>query len=237
MPPVYYENGRRVQGLLLPRLGEFPAERDEHDGMPTMRTVRILIPMLLAAALPAFSLQEGLASWYGGKFHGRHTSSGEVFDTNDKTAAHRSLPFGTIVKVVNLENGRSTVVKINDRGPFVEGRIIDLSRAAAEELGMLARGVARVSIEVIEFARDSDLFCIQAGSYSLRGNAENAGRRIEQAGYMVSYEMSPLGMTRVLVRGILRKDIPEAERRLESLGFGNLVVRREGADLREASAR
>jgi rare lipoprotein A len=140
------------------------------------------------------------------------------------------------VRVVNLENGRSTVVKINDRGPFVDGRIIDLSRAAAEELGMLAQGVARVRIEVLDFARDNDLFCIQAGSYSLQGNAENAGRRIEQAGFAVSFERNPLGMIRVLVRGIEEKKIPEAERRLESLGFGNLVVRRE-AEVREASAR
>ncbi len=201
-----------------------------------MRTVRIFIPILLAAALPAFGLQEGLASWYGGKFHGRHTSSGEVFDTNDKTAAHRSLPFGTIVRVVNLENGRFTVVKINDRGPFVEGRIIDLSRAAAQELCMLGQGVARVSIEVMEYARGSGFFCIQAAAYSLQGNADSAARRIEQAGYTVSLERSPLGMVRVLVRGLAEKDIPEAERRLASLGFGNLVVRREATELPEAPA-
>ncbi len=202
-----------------------------------MKAVKFLLPLLLASAMPAFCLQEGLASWYGGKFHGRLTSSGEVFDTNEKTAAHKSLPFGTIVKVVNLENGRFTVVKINDRGPFVEGRIIDLSRAAAEEIGMLALGVARVSIEVLDFARNNNLFLIQAGSYSLPGNAESAGRRIEQAGFSVTFDKSPLGLTRVLVRGIEEKRIPEAERRLEAMGFGNLVVRRERTEVREASAQ
>lgn len=89
--------------------------------------------------------QCGLASWYGPGFHGRPTASGERFDQTAMTAAHRSLPFGTIVRV--QWNERSVVVRINDRGPFVAGRIIDLSRAAAERLGMIQRGVAQVCLE------------------------------------------------------------------------------------------
>lgn len=90
--------------------------------------------------------EEGIASWYGPGFHGRKTASGEYFNTYDFTAAHRTLPFGTYLKVTNLENGRSTIVKINDRGPYVFGRIIDLSFAAKEELGM--GGLARVRLEI-----------------------------------------------------------------------------------------
>src|SRR5512138_3541221 len=136
---------------------------------PIMGKVKIMVPLVLTfSVLPLFGLQEGLASWYGGKFNGRQTSSGEVFDTNLRTAAHKTLPFGTIVRVVNLENGKSTTVKINDRGPFVEGRIIDLSRAAAEDLDMVARGVARVSVEVVDFAQGSGRFQIQVGAYTLK---------------------------------------------------------------------
>lgn len=87
------------------------------------------------------------ASYYGEPFHGRPTSSGEPFDMNAYTAAHRTLPFGTMVEVTNLENGKKVIVRINDRGPFVGNREIDLSRAAAEVLGMIGQGIARVSIK------------------------------------------------------------------------------------------
>ena len=87
------------------------------------------------------------ASYYGEPFHGRPTSSGEPFDMNAYTAAHRTLPFGTMVEVTNLENGKKVIVRINDRGPFVGNREIDLSRAAAEALGMIGQGIARVSIK------------------------------------------------------------------------------------------
>jgi rare lipoprotein A len=103
----------------------------------------------LAAArqeTPAFR-QVGVASWYGPGFHGRKTASGERFDQNDLTAAHRKLPLGSEVKVTNLENGRSITVEINDRGPYAKGRVLDLSRAAARKLGMVEGGVAKVRIE------------------------------------------------------------------------------------------
>jgi len=90
---------------------------------------------------------EGRASWYGSRHHGRRTASGERFDQHALTAAHRSLPFGSRVKVTNLANQRNVVVRINDRGPHAHGRIIDLSRAAAERLGMLRSGTARVRVE------------------------------------------------------------------------------------------
>lgn len=94
---------------------------------------------------------QGTASWYGDKLHGRNTASGEVFNENAYTAAHRSLPFGTYVNVTFLKTGRSVIVKINDRGPHSNDRIIDLSKAAAEEIGLRSHGLGEVKLEVIEF--------------------------------------------------------------------------------------
>lgn len=94
-----------------------------------------------------FLVAEGRASYYANRFHGRKTASGEHFDRHDFTAAHRSLPFGTKVRVTNLENGKKVVVKINDRGPHTRNRIIDISQAAARELGMVRHGVENVRIE------------------------------------------------------------------------------------------
>ena len=103
------------------------------------------------AELPeATSLGRGSASYYASKFHGRRTASGEAFDNGAMTAAHRTLPFGSLVRVTNPATGASVIVRINDRGPFSRGRLIDVSRAAAEELGMIARGHATVELELIE---------------------------------------------------------------------------------------
>lgn len=95
-------------------------------------------------------LAEGQASWYGAQHQGKPTASGERFDQNALTAAHRQLPFGTRVRVTHLSSGRQVIVRINDRGPFSKGRIIDLSRRAAEQLGMLRQGVAPVRIEALD---------------------------------------------------------------------------------------
>jgi rare lipoprotein A len=112
----------------------------------------------IALGIPGCSLfrgpsgpgQVGTASWYGPKLHGGRTASGERFDQNELTAAHRSLPLGTRARVTNLENGRSVVVRINDRGPSARGRMLDVSYAAARALGMLRRGTTRVRLEVLD---------------------------------------------------------------------------------------
>lgn len=93
----------------------------------------------------------GKASWYGPGFHGRLTANGEIFDENALTAAHKELPFGTKVLVTNLTNGKSTIVTINDRGPYVKGRHIDLSRAAAKEVGMIDAGVVDVMMQIVAY--------------------------------------------------------------------------------------
>lgn len=104
---------------------------------------------LLACREPT-RVVEGTASFYADSFHGKPTASGENHSKREYTAAHRTLPFDTKVKVTNLDNNRSVWVRINDRGPFVEGRIIDLSRAAARKLGMTENGTARVRLEIYE---------------------------------------------------------------------------------------
>ncbi len=97
----------------------------------------------------------GTASYYGEKYNGKQTTSGEIFHMNSLTAAHRDYPFGTIVKVTNLSNGKTVLVKINDRGPLVEGRIIDLSYGAAKLLGMLKSGTAEVRIDVLKWGEEN----------------------------------------------------------------------------------
>jgi|Deesub1362B_J571_1020462.scaffolds.fasta_scaffold02075_8 rare lipoprotein A len=114
----------------------------------------VLVGALALAISPALHsppqyFQVGVASWYGPGFHGQATASGEPYDMYSFTAAHKTLPFGTLVRVVDLDTGAWVVVRINDRGPFVPGRIIDLSYAAAEALGMLERGIARVGLVVL----------------------------------------------------------------------------------------
>lgn len=110
-----------------------------------------LEPTIEANTLPGSrTIAGGSASYYAAKFHGRATASGERFDNSAMTAAHRTLPFGSVVRVTNPANGKSVTVRINDRGPFTKGRVIDVSRAAAVELGLIAPGHAAVELELIE---------------------------------------------------------------------------------------
>jgi len=129
-------------------------------------------------------VEVGIASWYGQEFQGRPTSSREVYNMNDMTAAHRSLPFGTHVMVTNLVNDRSAVVRINDRGPFVRGRIIDLSYAAARVLGIVGPGTARVRLEILGGFREppqtSSTTWIQVGAFSVQENAYALKKRLDK---------------------------------------------------------
>ena len=115
-------------------------------GCARRTTARVPAP---AAPARIGSTETGVASWYGIPYHGRRAASGEIFDMEQLTAAHRTLPFETWVEVTNLTNGKRIDVRINDRGPFVDGRIIDLSQAAAREIDMLRAGIARVRLRVI----------------------------------------------------------------------------------------
>jgi rare lipoprotein A len=142
-------------------------------------------------------LERGIASWYGKKFHGRRTSSGETYDMYAMTAAHPSLPLPTYVQVTNLENGRQVVVKVNDRGPFHDNRIIDMSYAAATRLGMLQKGTALVKVRALSPAPGpaepelrrvavqpdsvsfTDRFYIQVGAFAELDNAESLRVRLQ----------------------------------------------------------
>jgi rare lipoprotein A len=109
-------------------------------------------PKVVVPVVPAVKVVnsfQGHASWYGPGFHGRLTANGERFNQNALTAAHKTLPFGTKVRVTNLNNGRSVVVRINDRGPFIRGRLIDLSKGSAQQIGLVASGVANVKLEIL----------------------------------------------------------------------------------------
>ena len=131
-----------------------------------------------SAPLAGFTA-EGNASWYGVPFHGRRASNGEIYDMHKLTAAHRTLPFGTEVRVTNLSNGKSTVVRITDRGPFVEGRIIDLSMAAARELDSIGAGVVPVRLEILSAVDPAGFFTVQVGAFHDRGNAERLRGRLD----------------------------------------------------------
>ncbi|MEW5734548.1 MAG: septal ring lytic transglycosylase RlpA family protein [Thermodesulfobacteriota bacterium] len=132
--------------------------------------------------------ERGFASWYGEPFHGRKTASGETYDMHDLTAAHKTLPLGTRVFVKNLDNGKTANLRVNDRGPFVPGRIIDLSYAAAKNLGVVGPGTARVEIKAIAGpmdvpADDPDIyyegnFTIQVGAFKDPGNAERLSDKL-----------------------------------------------------------
>jgi rare lipoprotein A len=130
-------------------------------------------------ALPAppqiQSVETGLASWYGHPYHGRPAANGEIYDMESFTAAHRTLPFGTRVRVTNLANQKTVDVRINDRGPFIDGRIIDLSHAAAEAIDLIGPGVAQVRLDILsapELPPADSLFAVQAGAFLDKSRAE-----------------------------------------------------------------
>ncbi|MBI3662191.1 MAG: septal ring lytic transglycosylase RlpA family protein [Acidobacteria bacterium] len=130
---------------------------------------------------PMRVIEEGNASWYGVPYHGRRAANGEIYDMHKLTAAHRTLPFETIVRVTNLRNGKHTQVRITDRGPFVEGRIIDLSLAAAREIDMVATGVARVRLEFVNGPPPMNgAFTVQVGAFLQKENAVKLRQRLER---------------------------------------------------------
>ncbi len=129
--------------------------------------------------LPSGYTEEGNASWYGIPFNGRHSSNGEIYDMYKLTAAHRTMPFETMVRVTNLKNGKTVVVRITDRGPFVDNRIIDLSQAAAKEIESIGPGVVPVRLEVLgNVDVTAGYFTVQVGAFRDRANAERLRDRL-----------------------------------------------------------
>jgi rare lipoprotein A len=192
-------------------------------------------------------VQVGKASWYGGKFHGRSTANGETYDMHKKTAAHKTLPFGTHVKVTNLSNQRHTVVRINDRGPFVKGRVIDLSYAAAKEIDLVVAGV--VDVKVVALGKEAgrigtpsgskpvvafkDLnkgtFTIQVGAFQEKQNALQIADRLRILFDYVRVEEYEDASAHKLYRVWISKSetLQQAkliEKRLEEMGFREAFV-------------
>jgi rare lipoprotein A len=171
--------------------------------------------------------ERGIASWYGSKFHGRRTSSGELYDMHLATAAHKSLPLPTYAEVTNLDNGRKMIVKINDRGPFHEDRIIDLSYAAAIKLGVDQTGTARIDVRAIDVksskrksAKLADGTFLQVGAFSKRKTADDL------AGKMVAAQLKPVSVKKS--RGLYKvwigpydseAEIEASTRRVVELGY------------------
>ena len=174
----------------------------------------------------------GVASWYGPEFDGRPTSSREIFDMNDMTAAHQTLPFGTYVMVTNLANDRSAVVRINDRGPFKRHRIIDLSYAAARVLGLIGPGTVRVRLEILKgfrapFAARTSAVWIQVGAFSVQENAYALKRRLDgrYAGVVVTRLQAGRGSYFRVRIGADETAVKELAQRLAGEGYPVIIVR------------
>jgi rare lipoprotein A len=176
-------------------------------------------------------VQYGVASWYGGEFHGRPTSSGEVYDMYQLSCAHNTLPLGTVVMVTNLENGRSLELKVNDRGPFVKERILDVSYSAAQMLGMWEKGTALVKVEVIIPAIEPvQRFTLQVGSFADETNAQKLGEQLRK-----SFENVYVATVETLTQKYHRVRVGQFETReaalviaekLSQMGFKVLVTSR-----------
>jgi rare lipoprotein A len=182
-------------------------------------------------AKPLF-IETGIASWYGAPYHNRRGSNGEIYDMHAMTAAHRTLPLGSLVRVVNPVNGRSAVVRITDRGPFIEGRVIDLSQAAAEQIGLLQPGTGQVRIEVLETPApvdDGGKWAVQIGGFeeekAARDLAGHLSRRYHTA-KVLTFD-SPAGdwWVRVRVKDDLRARAEEVMRDTKTSEGGIFLVR------------
>lgn len=183
--------------------------------------------------------EEGLASWYGPGFHGKKTSSGETYDMYGNTCAHKLLPLGTTVRVTNLDNQRSVLTRINDRGPFVDGRIIDLSYAVARELGMAERGTCRVRVVAVAGPDGrrppgkvlEGPFAWQVGAFSVPDNAQGLARQLRSAFPDVTEEAFERGGRALFrVRVGTYRSAAEAQGALAALkarGLTPLLVRKD----------
>ncbi|MFQ5991295.1 MAG: septal ring lytic transglycosylase RlpA family protein [Nitrospiraceae bacterium] len=182
---------------------------------------------------PVGYMEQGIASWYGPGFHGNLTANGERYDMHKLTAAHRTLPMGSIVRVRSLTNGRRVTVRINDRGPFVKGRIIDLSLEAAKTLRMTASGIDPVEIKVTSFrgqSRPLGNLTIQVASFSVKVNAQALAGRLREDYSDVSIQVAEVAdgrRYRVFVGHFTKEQQAEivAERLASELGVQPVILR------------
>jgi rare lipoprotein A len=183
---------------------------------------------------PGTIIETGIASWYTSDKAESLTANGDIFNPDSLSAAHKSLKFGTVVRVMNLDNGKSVDVRINDRGPFVEGRIIDLSPAAAKQINMIDSGIAKVSLTLIfepeipesKYNRPGDTgwYQIQVGSYSSLLTAYSQYDRLLNAGLRPFAEVTEANTVRLTVRWIPAYQLSKAMLALSALGFAEKDV-------------
>ncbi len=197
----------------------------------------LLLPQLLAVACannrkpstasPSLGVpfERGIASWYGAKFHGRRTACGERYNMNELTAAHPSLPFGTRVGVRNTRTGREVVVRINDRGPFARNRVIDLSYAAAREVGIVSPGTASVELYLVpDTGVSPSRYTVQVGAFGEAGRAEDLQREIARI-YPEAIVDFDGTWSRVQIGAFHDRERAETLRReLASIGVSSIVV-------------
>ncbi len=202
--------------------------------MKLQKTLVILF-IITTSAVHAGPYQEGIASWYGGDFHGQLTANGEVFNTYEISAAHQDLPFGTIVRVTNTTNELTVDVRINDRGPFMKGRIIDLSFAAAQEIDMVKPGTAPVTLEILYTPRipedlyhripDVEKYRIQVAAFSSLERADQVMLMLIGKGFPAHTVHGDDGLYRIILKHIERDLLEEQISRLEEMGFTSVLVR------------
>ncbi len=207
------ETGRRgsAESVTTPRTRSIDEART-----PTSRAIAEA-----EIANPGTVLETGIASWYGPAFHGKRTANGEIYDKFELTAAHRTLPFNTMVKVTNTTNGKSVIVRINDRGPYVGPRVIDISRAAAERIDMIGPGTAEVTIELVSSESpvsrrvQQESFTVQLASYTRKSQADDFASRLNTA---FVHEASIDGTTYFRVYSGQFRSRDDAQRHMNDLG-------------------
>lgn len=198
------------------------------------KKVRVSVPGSVAVTIPADEL-EGLASYYAEPYHGRRTANGEIFDTyKAMTAAHRTLPFNTVVLVTNKNNGREIEVRINDRGPFVDGRVIDLSLVAAREIDMVRAGIAPVKLKILKAgtatraSAGQPVYTVQVAAFENVRAAEDLKRQLEKKYPGVSVQSFSGAKTIYRVRVGREPDLKAAEKlaaQLRKEDYESFVVR------------
>ena len=182
------------------------------------------------------------ASYYAEKYHGRKTANGETFNMYALTCAHKTLPFGTVLRVTNLSNGKNVDVRVNDRGPFVKGREIDVSKAAAQKLGMIKTGTANVRIEIVSGSQPSvvakkntvsvkpavvsDFWDVQVASFSSHENANKLAQNLLKQGFENVYFQKTNTAVRVVLKKVPDSKLSSVESRLKSSGYTEYIVKK-----------
>ena len=215
-----------------------------------MKTKKIFVLFLLG--LTSFSFanvykSNAQASYYAEKYHGRKTANGETFNMYAMTCAHKTLPFGTILRVTNLKNNKTVDVRVNDRGPFVKGREIDVSKAAAQKLGMIKTGTANVRIEIVEKSSlvqvskenpvktvsyksmpraSSDFWDVQVASFSNRENANRLAQNLLKEGFENVYFQKTSTAVRVVLKKIPDSKLQNIESHLRTIGQTEYIVKK-----------